>query len=152
MREILFKAKRLDNGEWINGDLIHNYDGRIFVGQVIVDDYKGTACDRYEIGIGFNEVDPTTICQYTGLTDKNGNKIWENDICDRKEEYPEIVKYHEGDFTLDYSYAVGKDEGYNWCNLGFYVCQRKVVEVIGNIFDNPELVGDDEVWHLKNKF
>ena len=55
------------------------------------------------------EVDPSTICQCTGLRDKNGKLIWENDICDRKEEYPEIVKYNNGDWTLDYSYSKGKD-------------------------------------------
>lgn len=49
------------------------------------------------------EIDPSTICQCTGLKDKNGKLIWENDICDRKEKYPEIVKYHDGDWTLDYS-------------------------------------------------
>ena len=85
------------------------------------------------------EVDPSTICQCTGLKDKNGKLIWENDICDRKEEYPEIVKYNNGDWTLDYSYSKGKESGYCYCNLGFYVLERKCVEVIGNIFDNPEL-------------
>lgn len=85
-----------------------------------------------------------TICQCTGLKDKNGRLIWENDICDRKEQYPEIVKYCNGDWTLDYSYVSNKKSGANYCNLGFYTEERKCVEVIGNIFDNPELLESEE--------
>ena len=88
-------------------------------------------------------INPETICQYTGLTDKNGKKIWENDICDRKEKYPEVVKMTNGDWTLDYSYAIGRDYGNSYCNLGFYVNERKCVEVIGNIFDNKELLQEE---------
>ena len=86
------------------------------------------------------EIDPDTICQYTGLTDKNGNKIWENDICNRKEKYSEIVTYNKGDWQLDYSYVFGKEMHTDACNLGFYVCERNCVEVIGNIFDNADLL------------
>ncbi len=87
------------------------------------------------------EIDPSTICQCTGLTDKNGKKIWENDICYRKEKYPEIVTYNEGDWQLDYSYVFGKEMHTDACNLGFYVCERNCVEVVGNIFDNSDLLG-----------
>lgn len=86
------------------------------------------------------EVIPKTVCQCTGLKDKNGKLIWENDVCDRKEQYPEIVKYCNGDWTLDYSYASHKESGVCYCNLGFYAEEIKCVEVIGNIFDNPELL------------
>lgn len=130
-REILFKAKRLSDGEWVEGGYSYCVvDNAHFI----------TIMGKDHIShIGFHqEIDPSTICQYTGLTDKNGNKIWENDICDRKERFPEIVKMHEGDWTLDYSYTVGKEGCY--CNLGFYVCERNSVVVIGNIFDNPELL------------
>lgn len=89
------------------------------------------------------EIIPETLCQFTGLCDKNGKKIWENDICDRKEKYPEVVKMANGDWTLDYSYAIGRDYGNSYCNLGFYVNERKCVEVIGNIFDNPELLQEE---------
>lgn len=85
-------------------------------------------------------IEEETICQCTGLKDKNGKLIWENDVCDRKEQYPEIVKYCNGDWTLDYSYASHKESGFCYCNLGFYAEERKCVEVIGNIFDNPELL------------
>lgn len=129
-REILFKVKRKDNGKWVEGYLMdENYINVPF------NDYD--ACGRFDDPA---EIDPDTICQYTGLTDKNGKKIWENDICDRKEKYPEIVTYNEGDWQLDYSYAFGKEMHYAACNLGFYACERKCVEVIGNVFDNQELL------------
>lgn len=143
MREILFKAKRIDNGEWIEGSLI---DLDIDSGYCyIVQPYKKASIlpiiflitDRMKL------VDPETLCQFTGLCDKNSNKIWENDICDRKEKYPEVVKMANGDWTLDYSYALGRDYGNSYCNLGFYVNERKCVEVIGNIFDNPELLQEE---------
>lgn len=144
MREILFKAKQIDNGEWIEGSLI---DLDIDSGYCyIVPPYKKASIlpiiflitDRMKL------VDPETLCQFTGLCDKNGKKIWENDICDRKEKYPEVVKMTNGDWTLDYSYALGRDYGNSYCNLGFYVNERKCVEVIGNIFDNPELLQEEQ--------
>ena len=143
-REIIFKGKKVDNGEWIEGYLFDDGmlgEKRMFIGELVIAPYDGPVRGKWTvIAHRFDEVDPETICQYTGLTDKNGNRIWENDICDRKEPYPEIVKMHDGDWTLDYSYSCGKDYGYCYCNLGFYTVERKEVEVIGNIFDNPELV------------
>ena len=125
----LSRGKRIDNGEWIFGNLIRTDDGvyiiQNYVPQHLIKNY---------------EVDQSTVCQCTGLKDKNGKLIWENDICDRKEEYPEIVKYNNGDWTLDYSYSKGKESGYCYCNLGFYALERKCVEVIGNKFGNPELL------------
>lgn len=135
MREILFKAKREDNGKWVEGNYVKKYDlsGKRHL-ILYVDNYVRWKC------VGIN---PETLCQFTGLCDKNGNKIWENDICDRKEKYPEVVKMTDGDWTLDYSYAIGRDYGNGYCNLGFYVNERKCVEVIGNIFDNPELLQEE---------
>lgn len=136
MREILFKAKRIDNGEWVEGCYVTS-DGKSFICMDIVEHY----C---VIALRWFEIDPETLCQFTGLCDKNGKKIWENDICDRKEKYPEVVKMTNGDWTLDYSYAIGRDYGNGYCNLGFYVNERKCVEVIGNIFDQPELLREEE--------
>lgn len=127
----LFKAKRVDNGEWVVG-YIARYGHTGKEKYYIIPSY---ASDLYSFLI-----DKNTICQCTGLKDKNGKLIWENDICDRKEPYPEIVKYCNGDWTLDYSYAIHKESGGCYCNLGFYTEERKCVEVIGNIFDNPELL------------
>lgn len=146
MRKILFKGKKKDNGEWIEGYLFDDGmlgEKRMFIGKLVIAPYEGPIRGKWTvIANGFAEVDPDTICEYTGLTDKNGNRIWEDDICDRKEPYPEIVKMHNGDWTLDYSYSCGKDYGYCYCNLGFYTVERKEVEVIGNIFDNPELIDE----------
>lgn len=136
----LFKAKRKDNGEWVEGFYfcMTHTDGRHthhFIIPLGADLSLGTPVEKIQV-----EVDQSTICQCTGLKDKNGKLIWENDVCDRKEEYPEIVKYNNGDWTLDYSYSKGKESGYCYCNLGFYALERKCVEVIGNKFDNPELL------------
>ena len=133
----LSKAKRVDNGKWVEGYLIVDEKdySKYFIGFVLGTNEDGTPHDLDVV-----QVDPSTICQCTGLKDKNGKLIFENDICDRKEEYPEIVKYNNGDWTLDYSYSKGKESGYCYCNLGFYALERKYVEVIGNIFDNPELL------------
>lgn len=138
----LYKAKTTPkekgefNNVWVTGNLIVS-NGKYYIHPV------GNVVNvKNEIGriIVMHEVIPDTICQCTGLKDRNGKLIWENDICDRKEEYPEIVKYNNGDWTLDYSYSKGKESGYCYCNLGFYALERKYIEVIGNVFDNPELL------------
>lgn len=124
----LCRGKRIDTGEWMQGYLYGIWERRYIL------------CGMTNDIPNMVEVDPSTVCQCTGFKDINGKLIWENDVCDRKEEYPEIVKYNEGDWTLDYSYSKDRESGYCYCNLGFYVLKRKCVEVIGNVFDNPELL------------
>lgn len=129
-----FRAKRIDNGEWVYGAvLFHDSDAATIFNQHPADG----SLQGFEVNI-------KTVCQCTGLKDKNDKLIWENDICDRKEQYPEIVEYRDGDWTLDYSYVSHKERGACYCNLGFYAEERKCVEVIGNIFDNPELLEVEE--------
>ena len=129
MREIFFKAKRLDNGEWVQGGYSYCVkDDTHFITQMGKDhiSYIG----RHQ------KVDPNTICQYTGLTDKNGNKIWENDVV--KEEscgYVGVVKYVDCEYLIDWN-----DFPYIRRDMMFWVKERGL-KVIGTKFDNPELLG-----------
>ena len=132
MREILFKAKTC-NGEWVQGLLAHK-DNKWYISN--------------KVGMPFAfEVRPETISQYTGLKDKNGNKIWENDIVNKVDtnglgyhrERKCKVSFDElGYWLLTTEYG----DGY-W--LGEFDSEQ--LEVIGNIFDNPELLNyvDNEV-------
>lgn len=141
-REILFRGKRVDNGEWIEGYLFD--DGypkhkHVFVGGLIIDEYNGTACDEWDInGIDFCDVDPNTVCQYTGLTDKNGKKIFEGDII-HIGWYKGTVVYEDGCFAIKWNNIkfLRKDLGY-WVNLDGF-------QTICNIYDNPELLEEENV-------
>lgn len=73
LRNIKFKAKRLDNGEWVKGDLAHSLDG----GLNIFGFTRENGVDYYS---GVHLINPTTVCQFTGLTDCKGNEIWEHDL------------------------------------------------------------------------
>lgn len=79
MREILFKAKRIDNGEWVEGFIFQLYDNStwcIGTEPLYPNDYSELIGENR----AWFRIDKDTICQYTGMTDKKGNKIWENDI------------------------------------------------------------------------
>lgn len=135
MREILFKAKRVDNGEWVKGYLLDDgfENGRMFVGGLVIEEYKGTACDEWDVtGIDFYEVNPDTICQYTGLTDKNGQKIWENDVLKCGDA---IAKVSWCDIFASYILDTNQ-----WMYTHFFgeAIKPEDVEVIGNVFDNSE--------------
>ena len=139
-REILFKAKRVDNGEWVEGYAFD--DGlvdskRLFVGDLVITDYKGSADDKWNVGINLYEVFPETLCQYTGLIDKNGKKIWENDVvyarCNGLSGKG-VVQYERGCFVLKDSKR----------NRTYSLFGEWKFRVDGNIFDNPELLGGGE--------
>jgi uncharacterized phage protein (TIGR01671 family) len=77
VREILFKAKRKDNGEWVEGYYLTKYDetyGKVERKRHCI--YRTRSSRNWE----YAEIDESTLCQFTGLTDCNGNKIWENDV------------------------------------------------------------------------
>ena len=124
-REILFLAKRLDNGEWVEGDLLHTRHADV----VLISDFKDQLF----------RCDGNTLCQYTGLTDKNGKKIWENDIlkANLDESYPEDITYikilwNEYRFCVHENYSTDIDALEKWDAEHFQVC--------GNIFDNTDLL------------
>lgn len=160
MREILFKGKRIDNGEWIEGSLI---DLDIDNGYCyIVPPYKKASIlpiiflitDRMKL------VDPETLCRFTGLCDKNGNKIWKNDILMCHGNPKDLVKAAFGEFgvrnietgsivdkVVGWHYEVVPTDAISRCEpfcwpmpLTEYYIERCEMEVVGNIFDNKELL------------
>ena len=137
----LFRGKRIDNGEWVHGYLFDDgfENGRVFIGGIVIEKYNGTACDYWNVtGINFYEIDPNTICQCTGLKDKNGKLIWENDIVmtvyDGNEHIYQVV-WDESE--LDFKATNGK-ENYE-SNFEYLPCCDEI-EILGNCFDNPELL------------
>lgn len=137
MREILFKAKRIDNGEWIEGHYTE-CRGETFIG---ID-----TSSMFEIFcppvIRWFKVSSETLCQFTGLCDKNGNKIWENDIVNHNGEYAP-VKFGRYCSSFDYGnynfgfYVDFPEKTFFRKELGYW-CRK--VEFVGNVFDDPELL------------
>lgn len=146
MREILFRGKRIDNGEWVEGFYVYDYkhDAHyILANQIIAPNCVNDK--RNDYSMCEYEIDSETLCQYTGLKDKNGNRIWENDIVS-------INTYSYMEPEEDYFGKVVYTEGYAcWCIEkpddekpiplceceGSYQTDRFIE---GNIFDNPELL------------
>lgn len=132
-REILFKGKRTNNLEWVEGSpLIVENEYRIVTSCLTGMDDEPNLLSSVCAWV----IDPNTLCQYTGLPDKNSKKIWENDICK--------IDGEDGHFIIKWD-----DEGARFVLDGeglvidfdnFYSCE---CEVVGNIFDNPELLKED---------
>ena len=125
-REILYRGKRLDNGEWVEGDRVeqnnpeyHDYIITEFAADVDNRHIDILTCDIYE-------VDPSTVGRYTGLKDRNGKRIFEGDIVD-------VVC--SGDETWRCVVSDIRNIPAEMC--GSHV---KSMEVIGNIHDNPEML------------
>lgn len=149
MRDILFRGKRLDNGEWVEGDYFRKYiydrydNGSLhyLIGWQVTDN-DGEKFNDYE------DVDPDTVGQYTGLQDKNGKKIFEGDIF--KEDYSGIVRsvfrvpgglaFEDNPVSFGYDHrapvypysSIAEMQNASWLS--------KYCEVVGNIHDNPELL------------
>lgn len=125
MREILFRGKRKDNGEWVEGSLIkakaeNNKDALYLIAPFTM------------FAFDVQEVIPETVGQYTGLTDKNGTKIFEGDIIKAMMDYGP-AGFYERIVPIKWLNNVG----YQWQYFDI-----STIEVIGNIHDNPELLGD----------
>ena len=135
MREILFRGKRIDNGEWVYGNL--NY-GTIEI-KSIKDSYYISDFDVNPWDKKFYPVIPESVGQYTGLTDKNGKKIFEGDICrmkaDRLKGYGAIIFMGSAFVLCDKTHK--KTRYYPLYPDGQFT-------VVGNIHDNPELLEVEE--------
>lgn len=123
MREIKFRGKRLDNGEWVVGSYIEAENRDRSIAHQIV---------PYKAGLVVREVDPATVGQYTGLKDKNGRDIWEGDILLDESGVYAVVYYSMGTFCVDFG------EGFE---LQYFTDGiHEICEVVGNIHDDPELL------------
>lgn len=156
MREILFKAKRKDNSEWVEGYYAKLGYGKNVKHFIIQNVYLQEDISYFED----IEIDPDTICQFTGLTDKNGKRIWENDILIGHGNDRDLSKVSFGKFyVIDVETLNKVDEVVGWhtevietdalskCEpfclpmplTEFYI-KRSEFEVYGNIFDNADLL------------
>ena len=137
MREILFKAKRKDNGEWVEGyyRADPDLDTHYICGWNYYASENGLEREPFE-----EEINPDTICQYTGLTDKNGKKIWENDIVEERYRGVITMRYH---VLWDFKEASWMLETKSSARYGIYALNQRKFEVVGNIFDNSDLLEVD---------
>ncbi len=150
MREIIFRGKRIDNGEWVEGSLISKLDvdaGSVSTCEIIERTSYAISADYDTL---FHHITPAlvderTVGQYTGLEDKNGRRIFEGDIISavltggnyKDFRWPnKRVVFHAGCFTL-------YDGRHEYIPLASYA-PTVAFEVIGNIDDNPELLEEGE--------
>lgn len=130
MREILFRGKQKDNNEWVEGYLYINQRGQYEISRYS----KSYDCERYT-----SVVIPSTVGQYTGLTDKNGKKIFEGDIIETPDRLVKVV-WFAGNAQFDLHFIRYKDDVTTTNFKGIHMRDLKEYEVIGNIHDNSELL------------
>lgn len=127
MREILFKAKRIDNGEWSEGWYCKYPFSRWPLNPCIIPSAEAQAGEHKHV-----EVDPSTVCQYTGLTDKNGKKIFEGDIVKFKD-YKGDLQQKTIMWDAEYSRFCVWLDGATSCGVNKYLSND--IEVIGNMYE-----------------
>lgn len=151
MRKILFRGKRVDNSEWVEGDFLSPHN--------IVWTERGfdEALQREEMIVCDEAVDPETVGEYTGLTDKNGKRIFEGDIICVLEKITCVSPTIETKLNYTVIYKDGSfrtkgndDEDFTMDDMPLQYLQfvseqhNNLVEIIGNIHDNPELLEVEE--------
>ena len=126
MRDIEFRGKRTDNGEWVYGNFVRGCDKKY---AYIVEFGNEELCRNYV------DVNPDTVGQYTGLKDKNGTKIFEGDIVKR------FLFGKMCIYQIDYDNGLASFIGRAGMKFTTFDYDSEEFEVIGNIYDNPELLG-----------
>jgi uncharacterized phage protein (TIGR01671 family) len=130
MREIRFRGRRVDNGEWVHGSL-HTIQGDPYIIAKDTGHFSISHGEEIFITAYIEAVDPATVGQYTGLHDKAGREIWEGDIvhCRAGEIYHGISEY-DAVFPVEYG----------WTQSMWEMQQCETIEVIGNIHENGDLL------------
>lgn len=166
MREILFRGKRCDNGEWAEGFMVICDDRYFILSKTKINCLNPEQLKKGEYAFCcFIEVDPKTVGQFTGLTDKNGKKIFEGDIVATRKSgirtekrkgyygydsdgYPQKLPGYNGFYEYKYTCQIDcyAEVKYDKMNGGFYLKGSDMFvsatcnEVVGNIYDNQELI------------
>ena len=130
MRQIKFKGKRIDNGEWVIG-YYYEFDERHFILDYTLNTYHISSVTQIRF-----EVDPDTVSQFTGLEDRNGKEVYENDIVSFPVKHKNLLVEWNDDLCV-YQFSDGSliNSGDNYSAILF---------VIGNAFDNPELLNEKQ--------
>jgi uncharacterized phage protein (TIGR01671 family) len=131
MREIKFRGKRIDKHEWVYGLLIECEYGSAITGKKSLYHIDGA-----EWNFDMVIIEPETIGQFTGLHDKNGKEIYEGDLIseDGSKPYEVVWQYHSVQWIMQYT-----GEGKTYRHMAYDYAQQQY-EVIGNIYENPELL------------
>lgn len=134
MREYKFRGKRVDNGEWVYGNYF--IDERDIEDGFIWRDIPQIQ-QRYGDHYQYYDVDPSTVGQYTGLPDKNGNELWESDIIENEHKERYLIVWDGTGFKVALNGS--KKAIYSVNEYWFKSCKK-----IGNKWDNPELLKEVE--------
>lgn len=142
MRDIIFRSKRTDNGEWVYGVPTKDSHGETVMVESVYE------CEEYNCrGANCLYVDENTVGQYTDLTDKNGTKIFEGDIVTYEDAVADFEGYHDDVFLNCGEVGISAWDGIYFTNRqtvdmsDLYESETMVdCEIIGNIHDNPEML------------
>ena len=125
----LYRAKRTDNGEWVEGDLVHS-----------VYKINDTCVGKYGSNVGMHQVDESTICQCTAVPDIDNTIMFENDVVRESNGVRGVIRFGRyGDEKTDYGFYIEWEKSQPYWRNDIYYWQNEL-RVIGSYIDNPELL------------